>query len=169
QAVRAVALLPGVTGAYARPGGGALLFTAPEFGWNYAALRRPASGPAETRLANHNRLGDTLLHLGSPRIRALFIAANNPAVTCPARLRTAGPVQLRARPCPQRFATPSGKLEFYSATLAAEKLPAMPDWEPDAVSSDEARWPLRLLSVPGYFQSHTAFSGNGFLRKREGP
>jgi anaerobic selenocysteine-containing dehydrogenase len=25
-----------------------------------------------------------------------------------------------------------------------------------------------LLTTPGYFQSHTAFSANGFLRKREG-
>ena len=33
---------------------------------------------------------------------------------------------------------------------------------------DAARWPLRLLTAPGYFQSHTAFSGVSFLRKREG-
>src|SRR5581483_2057307 len=30
------------------------------------------------------------------------------------------------------------------------------------------RWPLRLLTAPGYFQSHTAFSGNPALRRREG-
>jgi anaerobic selenocysteine-containing dehydrogenase len=280
QAVRAVALLPGVTGAYAKPGGGALLFTAAEFEWNYAALRRPASGPAETRLVNHNRLGDALLHLDRPPIRALFVAANNPAVTCPdagavrrglaredlftvvhdpflsdtaryadlvlpattyletedvlraygtyylqflhpvvppqgeawsnarlahelarrlavtdplfsrstdelvallfqgatgavaeidpGSLRTAGPVKLRRPGGPQRFATPSGKLEFYSASLAAAGLPAMPDWRPGPTAPDDARWPLRLLSVPGYFQSHTAFSGNRGLRAREG-
>jgi anaerobic selenocysteine-containing dehydrogenase len=279
QAVRAVALLPGVTGAFARPGGGALLFTVPEFGWNYAALRRPA-GPVETRVVNHNRLGAALLHLDRPPIRALFVAANNPAVTCPdagavrqglvredlftvvhdpflsdtaryadlvlpaatyletedvlraygtyylqflqqvvapqgeawsnarlacelarrlgvsdpvfsrttdelvallfrgatgavaevdpASLRTAGPVKLRRPDGPQRFGTPSGKLEFYSASLAAQGLPAMPDWRPDVLPAGSRRWPLQLLSVPGYFQSHTAFTGNRFLRRREG-
>ena len=31
------------------------------------------------------------------------------------------------------------------------------------------RWPLRLLTAPGYFQSHIAFSAVSFLRRREGP
>jgi anaerobic selenocysteine-containing dehydrogenase len=31
-----------------------------------------------------------------------------------------------------------------------------------------AAYPLRLLTTPGYFQSHTAFSGVAFLREREG-
>ena len=277
QAVRAVALLPGVTGAYARRGGGALLLTAAEFEWNDAALRRP-SGPAETRLVNHTRLGEALLHMTEPPIRALFVAANNPAVTCPdagavrrglaredlftvvhdpflsdtarhadlvlpaalyletedvlraygtyylqfltqvlpppgeawsnhrlarelarrlgvtdpvfsmttdelvallfrgatgpvagidpASLRTAGPVKLAWRG--QRFGTPSGKLEFCSERLAAQGRPAMPDWQPEEGPPADPRWPLRLLTAPGYFQSHTAFSGNVVLRRREG-
>ena len=82
QALRTVALLPGVTGAYGRYGGGALLVTAASFELNYNALRKP-SGPAATRTINHNRLGEALLELKDPPIRALFIAANNPAVTCP--------------------------------------------------------------------------------------
>ena len=82
QAIRAVALLPGVTGAYARRGGGALLATAPGFGFSFHAIRRP-SGPAETRTVNHSRLGDALLHLQNPPIEALFVAGNNPAVTNP--------------------------------------------------------------------------------------
>ena len=46
----------------------------------------------------------------------------------------------------------------------------MPDWQPDPAEAEQApRWPLRLLTAPGYFQSHTAFSGVGFLRGREGP
>jgi anaerobic selenocysteine-containing dehydrogenase len=45
----------------------------------------------------------------------------------------------------------------------------MPDWQPDPEEQrDAGRWPLRLLTAPGYFQSHTAFSGVSFLRKREG-
>jgi anaerobic selenocysteine-containing dehydrogenase len=46
----------------------------------------------------------------------------------------------------------------------------MPDWHEDAAeAADAARWPLRLLTAPGYFQPHTAFAGNGYLRRREGP
>jgi anaerobic selenocysteine-containing dehydrogenase len=281
QAIRAVALLPGVTGAYARQGGGALLSTADGFGFNFDAIRRP-SGPAETRTVNHSRLGDALLHLKKPPIRALFVAGNNPAVTCPdagavrrglsrtdlftvvhapflsdtaryadlvlpaatfletddlyraygayyiqfgprtieplahawsnlrlaqelARrlglrdavfsmtvdellrtafrdatgpaagvdldsLRTAGPIKVVPYPGGQKFATPSGKLEFYAATLAAQGLPGLPDWQPDPGEEADARhWPLRLLTAPGYYQSHTAFSGNRFLRARQGP
>jgi anaerobic selenocysteine-containing dehydrogenase len=45
----------------------------------------------------------------------------------------------------------------------------MPDWQPDPQEqADAARWPLRLLTAPGYFQSHTAFSSVPFLREREG-
>ena len=70
----------------------------------------------------------------------------------------------------QEFRTPSGRLEFYSEQLAAQGLAPMPDWQPDPQEeNDAARWPLRLLTAPGYFQSHTAYSGVAFLRRREGP
>ncbi|HVH81835.1 MAG TPA: molybdopterin-dependent oxidoreductase, partial [Stellaceae bacterium] len=84
EALRAVALLPGVTGAYGRKGGGALLLTGAVYELNQAALRNP-TGAADnaTRTVNHLRLGDALLNLKDPPIRALFIAASNPAVTCP--------------------------------------------------------------------------------------
>ena len=64
----------------------------------------------------------------------------------------------------QRFRTPSGKLEFYSQALADQGAPPLPDWQPEAAGA----YPLRLLTTPGYFQSHTAFSGVAFLREREG-
>ena len=281
QTIRAVALLPGVVGAYDRLGGGALLMTAASFGIDSGAIRRP-SGPARTRVVNHSRLGDALLNLKGPPIRALFVAANNPAVTCPdagtvrrglsrddlftvvhdpfvsdtaryadivlpaatylesedvyrsygtyylqfaprvvppqgeawpnlrlaqelARrlgltdavfsmdadglvrelfrgatgpaasvnldsLRVSGPLKLAPPAGRQRFATPSGKLEFYSETLASQGLPAMPDWAPDPVEAAEARrWPLKLLTAPGYYQAHTTYSGVASLRKRQGP
>jgi anaerobic selenocysteine-containing dehydrogenase len=69
----------------------------------------------------------------------------------------------------QEFRTPSGKLEFYSEQLAEAGLAAMPDWQPDPEEQREAaRWPLRLLTAPGYFQAHTAYAGVAFLRRREG-
>ena len=280
QALRAVALLPGVTGAYGRPGGGALLLTAASCELNYNAIRKP-SGPAATRLVNHLRLGEALLEMRDPPIRGLFIACNNPAVTNPdagkirrglaredlftvvhdpflsvtaryadivlpaatyletedfyrsygsyymqwghravapfgesrsnaavaqalaARLglddpdlrhvagrrccrscsaaprapsstsiprasATRGPINIAPKGG-QQFRTPSGKLEFYSETMAKQGLPPMPDWRPDPQEqADAARWPLRLLTAPGYFQSHTAYSAVAFLREREG-
>ncbi|MBS0522305.1 MAG: molybdopterin-dependent oxidoreductase, partial [Proteobacteria bacterium] len=51
QALRTVALLPGVTGHYGVRGGGALLLTAASCDLNYNAVRKP-SGPASTRLVN---------------------------------------------------------------------------------------------------------------------
>jgi anaerobic selenocysteine-containing dehydrogenase len=281
QAVRAVACLPAVVGAYGKLGGGALLATVGGFGFSFEAVRRP-SGPAATRLVNHSRLGHALLELRDPPIKALFVAANNPAVTCPdaatvrrgllredlftvvhdpfltdtaryadlvlpattyletedlfraygayyvqfapqavpaqgeawsnvrlaqelagrlgvhdavfsmatdelvqtafvgatgpaagidpGTLRTAGPIKIEPYPEGQRFGTPSGKLEFYSERLASQGLPPMPDWREDADETARGqRWPLRLLTAPGYFQSHTAFTGNQTLRRREGP
>ena len=56
--------------------------TATGFGLDNGFIRKP-SGPAETRIVNHSRLGKALLELSGPPIRSLFVAANNPAVTCP--------------------------------------------------------------------------------------
>jgi anaerobic selenocysteine-containing dehydrogenase len=279
QALRAVALLPGVTGAYGRRGGGALLATSASFELNHDAVRRP-SGPAETRTINHLRLGEALLETKDPPIRGLLIASNNPAVTCPdvtttrrglaredlftvvhdpfmsitaryadivlpaatyletedfycsygtyymqyghraippqgevwsnlrlaqelgvrmgledpvfrmserqilhelfrgtvgpaaqidiTQLADAGPISIATHQG-QVFRTPSGKLEFYSTSLADQGLSPMPDWQPDPEEATQStRWPLRLLTAPGYFQAHTAYSGVAFLRQREG-
>ena len=266
--LRTVAMLPGVTGAYGRYGGGALLATAASFDLNYNAVRKP-SGPAETRTVNHLKLAEDLLTLNDPPIRALFIAANNPAVTNPdsakmrqalaredlftvvhdpflsvtatyadivlpaaiyletedfyraygayymqygnkvveplgqawsnvrltqalakrmgvtdkvfsmsqpdilkemfrgakgaaaeydpAALVTQGPVSIGHK-SGQAFRTASGKLEFAANGL--------PDWQPDPAHT--GKYSLQLLTAPGYFQSHTAFSGVAFLRQREG-
>jgi anaerobic selenocysteine-containing dehydrogenase len=280
EALRAVALLPGVTGAYGRRGGGALLLTVAVYELNFDAVRNPTGADAGARTVNHLRLGNALLNMTDPPIRALFVAANNPAVTCPdagavrrglaredlftvvhdpfmtdtaryadivlpattyletedlyraygayylqyapeavppqgearsnfrlaqdlalrmgfdlpiyratpkavlaellrgAKGATAGldPAEVRqgmpislAPSGGQQFRTPSGKLEFHSEQLAARGLAPMPDWQPDPHEvADAARWPLRLLTAPGYFQAHTAYAGVSFLRGRAG-
>lgn len=61
--------------------GGALLPTAASCELDYDFVRKP-SGPAETRVVNHLRLGEALFELNDSPIRALFIAVNNPAVKC---------------------------------------------------------------------------------------
>lgn len=280
QALRAVAALPAVTGAYRRRGGGALLLTASSMDFNFSVVRKPPSGPAAARLVNHSLLGEALLSMKDPALRGIFIAANNPAVTCPdagkvrrglsredlfvvvhdpfmtdtakyadivlpattyletedfyrgygsyymqyampavtpqgeawsnfrlaqalasrmglvdrvfgmsekeilpeffrgatgtvsavnpADLITGGAIKV-APAGGQEFRTASGKLEIYSASLASQGVSPLPDWRPDAVEDgDAARWPLRLLTAPSYFQAHTTYSGVAFLRKREG-
>jgi anaerobic selenocysteine-containing dehydrogenase len=82
QALRTVVLLPGVSGHYGVKCGGALLLTAASCDLNYGAVRKP-SGPASSRMVNHLRLGEELLNMKDPPIRALYVSANNPAVTCP--------------------------------------------------------------------------------------
>ncbi|HYC14212.1 MAG TPA: molybdopterin-dependent oxidoreductase, partial [Stellaceae bacterium] len=82
QAIRAVAVLPAVTGAYGRRGGGAFSVTAASMDFNFSAVRTP-SGPAKTRTVNHSLLGEALLTLRDPPIKALLICSNNPAVTNP--------------------------------------------------------------------------------------
>jgi anaerobic selenocysteine-containing dehydrogenase len=280
QALRTVVLLPGVSGHYAVKGGGALLLTAASCDLNYNAVRKP-SGPATARMVNHLRLGEELLNMKDPPIRALYVSANNPAVTCPEahkvrkglaredlftvvhdpfmtdtakyadivlpaasyletddlyraygaywmqwgqqaakplgearsnfdvaqalagrmgltdkiftlapqeaakelfkgatgtaskadprKLFAGEPIHIVHDWQGQPFATPSGKLEFYSEQLAKQSIAPMPDWNEDPIeAADAKKWPLRLLTAPGYFQAHTAFSGVAFLRNREG-
>jgi anaerobic selenocysteine-containing dehydrogenase len=118
-------------------------------------------------LARRFGLSDPLFSMDTDALlrTAFRNATGEVAKADPARLRDAGPINVAPAPGPQRFATPSGKLEFYSEKLARQGLPPMPDWWPD---DEGSRWPLRLLTAPGYFQSHTVFSGNAALRRREG-
>jgi anaerobic selenocysteine-containing dehydrogenase len=121
-------------------------------------------------LAQRFSLKDAVFSKPEPEVAELLLkgAAGPTAKVDPKRIRELGPIKLE-QPVGQRFATPSGKLEFYSETLAKQGVPPMPDWTPDAEEvADAKKWPLRLLTAPGYFQSHTAFSGVAFLREREG-
>ena len=102
--------------------------------------------------------------------KELFKGATGPAAAAdPAKLFAGEPIHIAHAFNGQPFKTPSGKLEFYSEQLAKQGVSPMPDWNEDPVEAAEAaKWPLRLLTAPGYFQAHTAFSGVGFLRQREG-
>lgn len=277
MAARTVSLLPSLVGAWTKPGGGALMYTAYAWEFDYAAIRRPDLLPRPTRTVNHSTLGRDLIEMRNPPIRALFVAANNPAVTCPdqarvraglaredlftvvhdpflsdtaryadivlpattavetddlyrsygsyyvqygpassapvgearsnhqlvqalaerlgltdpvfsrdvrghlelllagatgasaaldlAHLLAGGPVKLHLPPpVPPRT-------YFYSEQMAKDGLPPLPEWTPDmeepAVEAGEPR-PLRLLTLPGHFQHHTAFAGVASLRRRQG-
>ena len=122
-------------------------------------------------LAKRMGLTDAIFSL-SPQDAAkeLFKGSTGPASKAdPQKLFAGEPIHIKHDWNGQPFATPSGKLEFYSEQLAKQSVSPVPDWNEDPVEvADAKKWPLRLLTAPGYFQAHTAFSGVGFLRGREG-
>ena len=83
QAIRAIACLPGLTGAFARPGGGALWESFGAFPLNFAAIEAEHLQPSETREVNMVQLGDALLTLDSPPVKTLFVYQANPAAIVP--------------------------------------------------------------------------------------
>ena len=121
-------------------------------------------------LARRMGLNDPVFGM-TPRdiLKELFQGASGPvAAYDPAALPEQGPISIAGKGA-QVFGTPSGKLEFYSQTLADHGQPPLPGWEPDpAAPATTSDYKLQLLTTPGYFQSHTAFSGVAFLREREG-
>ncbi len=143
--------------------------------WGQQAAKPQGAGRSNfdvaQALARRMGLTDRIFTL-SPQdaARELFKGATGPAAAAdPAKLFAGVPIHIAHDWDGQPFKTPSGKLEFYSEQLARQGVSPMPDWNADPVEAAEAaKWPLRLLTAPGYFQAHTAFSGVGFLRGREG-
>jgi len=87
-AVRAIALLPVLTGAWRHRGGGFLLSSSGAFHLNRAALERAdlqLASPLgrEARLVNMTQLGQTLTQLNEPPIQALVVYNSNPAAGAP--------------------------------------------------------------------------------------
>ncbi|HEY1809795.1 MAG TPA: molybdopterin-dependent oxidoreductase [Acidobacteriaceae bacterium] len=87
-AVRAIAMLPALTGAWKHDGGGLQLSTSGAFGWDREALERPdlmmASPLGRTaRVVNMSTLGQALTELRNPAVHALFVYNSNPAAVAP--------------------------------------------------------------------------------------
>jgi len=122
-------------------------------------------------LAKRMGLADRVFTL-SPQdaARELFKGATGPAgATDLGKLFAGQSIHIKHDWPGQPFGTPSGKLEFYSEQLAKQGVSPLPDWNEDPIeAADAKKWPLRLLTAPGYFQAHTAYSGVDFLRTREG-
>jgi molybdopterin guanine dinucleotide-containing S/N-oxide reductase-like protein len=93
--VRAIAMLPALTGAWRHRGGGAVLSTSGAFEWNEQAVRRPDlqfASPLgrQARLVNMSALGHALTELGfapeandGPPVHALFVYNSNPGAVAP--------------------------------------------------------------------------------------
>ncbi len=94
-AVRAVAMLPLITGAWKYVGGGLQLSTSGAFPFNSDALEMPElmrSSPlgCEARTINMSRLGEALMEIGGPGresdgppVKAMFVYNSNPAAVAP--------------------------------------------------------------------------------------
>src|SRR5258708_37909962 len=84
MAVRTIACLPAVTGAWRDVGGGVLLSTSGTFPTNNEALERPDLIPPGNRTLNMSQLGRVLTDAAlAPPAKALFVYNSNPAAVAP--------------------------------------------------------------------------------------
>jgi anaerobic selenocysteine-containing dehydrogenase len=84
MAVRTIACLPAVVGAWRHAGGGVLLSTSGSFPVDSDALERPDLVPPGTRTLNMSRLGRILADADlAPPVKALFVYNSNPAAVAP--------------------------------------------------------------------------------------
>ncbi len=88
NAVRAIASLPALTGAWRHPSGGMLLSSSGHFPVRRAALQRPdLLGQRRPRTINMSTIGDDLLRPASsafgPKVEALLVYNSNPVAVAP--------------------------------------------------------------------------------------
>ena len=88
MSIRAIGLLPALTGAWKYRGGGVQLSTSNAFKFNSPALERPdlqTRSPLgrESRIVNMSLLGDALTKLDNPPVKALVVYNSNPAAIAP--------------------------------------------------------------------------------------
>ncbi len=84
MAVRTIACLPALVGAWRHHGGGVMLSTSGAYEFNMARLTRPDLAPPGTRVVNMNRLAEALAgELPGPPVRALYVYNCNPAAVAP--------------------------------------------------------------------------------------
>ncbi|HUP59986.1 MAG TPA: molybdopterin oxidoreductase family protein [Thermoanaerobaculia bacterium] len=86
SAVRAISILPAITGAWNDIGGGALLSTSGTFSdLGFTALQRKDLSPPGTRTINMTRLGEALTKTNDPPVKALVVYNSNPGAIAPDR------------------------------------------------------------------------------------
>jgi anaerobic selenocysteine-containing dehydrogenase len=82
MAVRTIACLPALVGAWRHPAGGVVLSTAGFYDFDHRALERPDLIRGRPRTINQSALGDALLS-ALPPVKATFVYNNNPVAVCP--------------------------------------------------------------------------------------
>jgi anaerobic selenocysteine-containing dehydrogenase len=89
NAVRAIACLPALIGAWRDPAGGALLSSSGTFPVATAALERPDLIRGHPRTINMSAIGDALLTASDPPIRAIYVYNSNPVAVAPESAKVA--------------------------------------------------------------------------------
>ena len=87
MAVRVINCIPGVTGDWRYPGGGAVYDTRGFFRGNWPALWRDDLRPPGTRRLGMTRLAEGLLEVDDPPVESLLIYASNPVASVPDQQR----------------------------------------------------------------------------------
>lgn len=88
MAVRTIACLPAVIGAWRNPAGGILLSTSGTFAFDLPAVQRPDLIPSGTRTINMTQLAEALHgELPGPPVKALYVYNSNPAAIAPDQQR----------------------------------------------------------------------------------
>jgi anaerobic selenocysteine-containing dehydrogenase len=87
SAVRAISILPALTGTWNDVGGGCQLSSSGTFSLNSKALERPDLIRPGTRTINMSRLGEALTSIDDPPVRALVVYNSNPGSVAPDRAR----------------------------------------------------------------------------------
>jgi anaerobic selenocysteine-containing dehydrogenase len=83
NAVRAIACLPALVGAWRHPAGGGLLSSSGTYPVDTAALERPDLIPGSPRTINMSTIGDALTRLDAPPVRAIYVYNSNPVAVAP--------------------------------------------------------------------------------------
>jgi anaerobic selenocysteine-containing dehydrogenase len=83
NAVRAIACLPAIIGAWRHPAGGALLSSSGTYPVDRAALERPDLIRGAPRTINMSTIGDALIDAADPPIRAIYVYNSNPVAVAP--------------------------------------------------------------------------------------
>ncbi len=135
--------------------------------WEAIGLLARAMGVAETHYAKGDEgLMREFLSKGDPSVRG--ITWDQLVRDGWARVELPRPYMPFADGAP----TPSGKVEFYSAWLEREGLPALPTYIPLAEGPDNreltARFPLQCIVPPNRFFLNSSFSQSELLRRRQG-
>src|SRR5438094_317565 len=132
----------------------------------FAALARALGVATDHYARGHDAALRNALAGGAPHVSAITLERlkREPSV----RLALPRPYMPFAEGAP----TPSGKVEFVSASLAAQGLPALPTWAPLAEGPQRAelaaRFPLQCIVPPNRFFLNSSFSQSERLRRRQG-
>jgi len=85
SAVRAISLLPAITGVWNAAGGGCQLSSSGTFAMNTAAMERTDLGNHSARTINMTRFGEALTKTDDPPVKAVIVYNSNPGSIAPDR------------------------------------------------------------------------------------